>query len=173
MASKVNFFRSCLGFFFYPEFERELKLVILLIHVCHQYISCLDIQVQDLFRKRIFQVFLNSPVQWSGAKLLVITFFRQEGLSVRCQFQAETEIKGWFFWGNLILSPWCCFLNILSLIGPGENDPAWRGLASEDTYSVFFYCIHWNATDGSLGKLLNFFVQFPVYHPNAHEWNHQ
>jgi threonine synthase len=57
-----------------------------------QTIEELDIHIQDLFCQRVFQVFLNGPVQRTGTKLLVVTFIGQEAFCIFCQFKAEAQV---------------------------------------------------------------------------------
>src|SRR5690606_20549955 len=47
--------------------------------------------VEDFFSQRIFQVFLNRPVQRPCAKLLVIAFVGKKLLRGLCQFQGEAK----------------------------------------------------------------------------------
>ena len=67
-------FRDFVSTFLKVKFE----LVIFFIQISFQHITCFYIHVQYLFRQRIFQVFLDGPVQRTGTKLHIISFISQE-----------------------------------------------------------------------------------------------
>src|SRR5882724_6206862 len=50
-------------------------------------------QAKDLFCQWVFQVFLNSPVQRTCAELRIVSFFCDEVLCLRRQFEREAKVS--------------------------------------------------------------------------------
>src|SRR5688572_30539015 len=63
-------------------FELEFEFIIFFIQISFQQITRFYVHVQYLFRKRIFQIFLNGPVQRTCSKLNIVSLICQKCFSI-------------------------------------------------------------------------------------------
>ncbi len=70
----------------------EYDLIFFFVEVGRYYIAVFDAVVQYLFRKRIFEVFLNSAMQWPCAECLVVAFFSNIELCFFRKYHIEAQV---------------------------------------------------------------------------------
>ena len=72
-------------------FQRELNPGLIFTHIRNHRVTLLNVQAQDLFSKRIFQVFLDGPVQRTCTKLNIISFLRDKVLGFFSELECKAE----------------------------------------------------------------------------------